>query len=298
MTKERRSKTDKLRRKNEELFVGREEPIQRFRRHLESKPDDDDFIDIYNIYGQGGVGKSYLCKKLLGMAKAKNALTTYTDEGVKSVVEWMGAVAKQLAEQDAPLKAFSERYEKYLQEQKKLEADPEAPKGWLPFITRSILKGGLAAAKGIPGAGGFVDLIDKDAAGDQASELAIYLHKKLKNKDEVRLVLEPVEVLTPLFLDGLYEYEEKRHLCFFIDTYEETSRFLDPWLRDLIAGKHGEVPLNMAWVIAGRERLDGNDWSAFSSIIGYCSLEPFTDKEAEHFLDTRGINNQGIRDLF
>ncbi len=95
MTKERRSKTDKLRRKNEELFVGREEPIQRFRRHLESKPDDDDFIDIYNIYGQGGVGKSYLCQKLLGMAKAKNALTTYTDEGVKSVVEWMGAVAKQ-----------------------------------------------------------------------------------------------------------------------------------------------------------------------------------------------------------
>lgn len=296
MTKERRSKTDKLRRKNEELFVGREEPIQRFRRHLESKPDDDDFLDIYNIYGQGGVGKSYLCQKLLGMAKAKNALTTYTDEGVKSVVEWMGAVAKQLTEQEAPLKAFSERYERYLQEQKKLEADPEAPKGWLPFITRSIVKGGLAAAKGIPGAGGFIELIDRDAAGDQASELASYLHKKLKNKDEVKLVLEPVEVLTSLFLDGLYEYEEKLHLCFFIDTYEETSRFLDHWLRDLLAEKYGEVPSNMAWVIAGRERLDGNAWSPFSPIIEYCSLEPFTDKEAKQFLNTRGIKDQSIRD--
>ncbi|MBK6621331.1 MAG: hypothetical protein IPG32_10820, partial [Saprospirales bacterium] len=102
---------------------------------------------------------------------------------------------------------------------------------------------------------GFVDLIDKDAAGDQASELAIYLHKKLKNKDEVRLVLEPVEVLTPLFLDGLYEYEEKRHLCFFIDTYEETSRFLDPWLRDLIAGKHGEVMPTWPGLSPG-----GSDW--------------------------------------
>ncbi|UBF27114.1 tetratricopeptide repeat protein [Kovacikia minuta CCNUW1] len=47
--------------------------------------------------------------------------------------------------------------------------------------------------------------------------------KKLGNKDEVRLVKEPVEVLTPLFLQDLIKLAEQHHLLLLFDVYERTS---------------------------------------------------------------------------
>ncbi len=296
MTK-RRSKQDKFRRLNESVFIGREEPIKQFERHLNARSaDDSDFIDVLNIFGQGGVGKSYLSQRLMVMAKAKNALVSYTDEGIKSVLEFMDAAAKQFKEQDAPLKKFTERYEKYLQEQKKLEADPDAPKGWISFLAKTVVKGSLQLSKGIPIAEGLADMVDKDAAGAQAGELADYLVKKLRNKDEVKLVLEPLEVLTPLWLDDLFDYEEKKHLCLFIDTYEETGLFMNDWLRHLLEGKFGDTPLNMTLVIAGRNKLAGNDWSSFNNLARFVSLEPFTHDEAMHYLAGRGITDAAIQE--
>jgi Flp pilus assembly protein TadD len=296
MTK-RRSKQDKFRQLNESLFIGREEPVKQFERHLNAKSaDDSDFIDVLNIFGQGGVGKSYLSQKLMAMARAKNALTSYTDEGIKSVLELMNAAALQFKEQDAPLKKFAERYEKYLQEQKKLEADPDAPKGWVSFLAGTVVKGGLQLTKGIPIAEGLADMVDKDAAGAQASELADYLFKKWRNKDEVKLVLEPLEVLTPLWLDDLFDYEEKRHLCFFIDTYEETGFFLDAWLRQVLDGKYGDAPMNMTFVIAGRNKLSGNEWSKYSQLVRPVSLEPFSKEEALRYLAGRGITDAEVQE--
>jgi tetratricopeptide (TPR) repeat protein len=298
MAKKRRSKQDKIREKSDEIFIGRKEPILLFEQHLKSTPDDAGFIDILNISGDGGLGKTYLSKKLKGMADAhKKVLTAYTDEGVKSVLDWMHEVSEQFAKKDAPLKSFSDHYEKYLKEKQLLEADEKAPKGWASFLGKTLVKGGLQLTKGVPVIEGIAEMIDKDAAGEQGGEIADYFYRRIKGKktDEVKLIMSPLLELTPKFLEDLWDYEDDgHHLCLFIDTYEETSPFLDEWLRELMDGTYGDIPLNLTLVIAGRNKLDTNLWSGYLNMVKNFSLSPFTNEESRAYLKERGITNPAV----
>lgn len=206
----------------------------------------------------------------------------------------MNSVTEQLEKQNIFLKRFSERYKKFLQEKQKLDADPEAPKGMLSLLTNTIVKGGLTIVEDIPGTGGLIKMIDKDAWASKAGELAEYVKKKCSNDDDVQLLLEPIKVLTPLFLEDLMEVTEERNLILFIDTYEETSISLDEWLRDLLNGEYGDIPDNLVLVISGREEINSNDWAPFNDFKCRISLEPFTEKEARQFLHKKNILNPEV----
>lgn len=107
-------------------------------------------------------------------------------------------------------------------------------------------------------AGVAFDFVDEEAATEQAGEWFSYVAKKLTNKDEVRLVQEPLEILTPLFLQDIGKLAEKTAIALFFDTYERTGEFLDHWLQDLINSRYGDLPMRVLIVIAGREELDKN----------------------------------------
>lgn len=295
MAKKRRSKQDKFSESGARIFIGREEPIRLFRKHLECKdPESADFIDILNVYGQGGVGKSYLCEEFQNLAKKhSNVLLAYTDEGVRNVLEFMSKVADRFATEGFPLKAFANKYKVYLQEKEKLEKDPEAPKGWVGLVAKTAVKSSLKvldhASGGIAKA-----VIDSEAAGEKVAEIAQYLYSKKTNVDEVELVLEPVKKLTPLFIDDLYEYEEEQHLCLIADNYETTSAHLDEWIFKLYKGEYGETPINLTFVISGREELDSNRWAQFNSFVRRVPLSEFTEEEALAYLRGRKITDPDV----
>jgi tetratricopeptide (TPR) repeat protein len=284
---------DILRRRQQEEFVGREEQLAFFQANLGYAPEDPRRRFVVNVYGQGGVGKTWLLRRFRQIVEQAGAVVAYTDEAEDSVPGVMGRIAQQFDEQGHPLKAFAERYKVYRRRKEEIEADPEAPQGFPAFLGRTLARGGLSLARRVPVGGVVADFVDEDAFASLAGDFATYVARKISNKDEVHLVLEPVEVLTPLFLADLRGAEEYLQALFF-DTYERTDGFLDPWLRDLLEGRHGDVPANVVLVIAGRDELDRNLWSSFEGVLAHLSLEPFTEVEARDYLIRKGIHNEQV----
>ncbi|MFN6536114.1 MAG: tetratricopeptide repeat protein [Nostoc sp. EkiNYC01] len=272
-------------------FVGREDQINQFRQNLTLPPEDDRRCFLYNIWGEGGVGKSTLVRQFRKIAEEAKNITAYIDEAEKTVPEVMGRLAEDLERQGHKLPQFAERYKVYRQKRQELETDPDAPQGFSAFVGKTVVKTGVRLARRVPVGGAVFDFVDEDALATQAGEWASYVAKKITNKDEVRLVQEPVEVLTPLFLQDIFKICEKTAVALFFDTYERTGEFLDNWLRDILEGRHGEVSFNILITIAGRQELDKNFWTGNEGLIVSFPLEPFTEEETRKYLTRKGITN-------
>jgi tetratricopeptide (TPR) repeat protein len=278
-----------LKRRQQEEFIGRNEQLNLFRQNMVLPLNDDRRRFVFSVWGQGGVGKTWLIRRFFQLAKSSNALTSWIDEKEEDIASVMGRIAEQCEQQGHPFRTFSARYRIYRQRRQELEADPEAPQGFSGFVGRTIAKTGMRLARGIPVGGMILDLVDEEALAKQASEWATYVARKLTNKDEVQLVREPVKVLTPLFLEDLQHIGERYALALFFDTYERTSVYLDSWLRDLLEGRYGLVPGNIVLVIAGQHELDRNAWGPYEGLLARLPLEPFTFEEACEYLTRKRI---------
>ncbi|MCB9352592.1 MAG: tetratricopeptide repeat protein [Lewinellaceae bacterium] len=295
MAKKRLTVRDKVQKQQQATFVGREMQLSSFQENLRREADALHFANIVNVFGQGGVGKTTLLRKFEEQALKHKALVAYTDEGVDDVPEYMAAVAEQLERQGAPLKKFQARYRLYRQKKQELEADPQAPVGFAAFMGRTIVKSGVGLAKGF-GGGAILEHFDTEGLANQAGEWASFVAKKLTNKEEVRLVLEPVKVLTPIWLEELSEIAEDNRVCLLIDTYEETAKFLDSWLRELLDNRYGDFDANIILTISGRLKLDANHWSVYNDLCIALPVEPFTEEEAASYLDRKGIIDPALRE--
>jgi tetratricopeptide (TPR) repeat protein len=289
-----KSLQDILKRRQQEEFVGREEQLSFFHRNLRWEIDDPRRRFIISVSGQGGVGKTWLLRRFRKIAEEFAAVTAYTDETEEDIPGVMGRIAQQCAAQEHPLKTFAERYKVYRQRRQEIEADPEAPQGFPAFLGRTLAKGGLRLARRVPVGGAVADFVDEEAFAELGSGFASYVARKIGNKDEVQLVLEPVEVLTPLFLTDLRGEADKRAIALFFDTYERSGAFLDSWLRDLLEGRYGDVPANTLFIIAGRDGLDRNLWAPYEGLLARLPLDRFTEEEAREYLTRKGVADQQV----
>ena len=99
----------------------------------------------------------------------------------------------------------------------------------------------------------------------------------------------------PLQKPYLYSIENHR-ICLLIDTYEETAKFLDAWLRDVLDNRHGDFDANVILTISGRLKLDANRWSVYNDLCIALPVEPFSEEEANSFLGRKGITGQALRE--
>ena len=292
--KQRKSFQDILKQRQQKSFVGREEQINLFRRNLELSPENDQRRFIFSVFGQGGVGKTTLLGQFRKIAEENNFVPALSNDEERSVSQVMARLALELEKLGHKLDKFSERYKVYRQKKQELESDPEAPQGFSAFLGQAVAKGGLKLAKQVPVAGAAMDFVDADAFASQAGEWTSFVAKKLTNKDEVRLIQEPVEVLTPLFLKEIGEVADNYDIAFFFDTYERTDEFLDSWLLDIFDGRYGDIPANILFIIAGRQELDKNHWANYEGLIARFPLEPFTAEEAREYLARKGITDDQV----
>lgn len=248
-------------------FVGREDQLAFFRTNLGWALEDERRRFVINVSGQGGVGKTYLLHRFQQIAADGGAIAAYTDEIEENIPEVMGRIAEQFEAQKSHLDSFSDHYEVYRKLYQKIAADPEAPQGWPSLVVRSVAKGSIRLARRVPVYGVVAEFLDEEATASLAGEFASYVARKIRDSGERRLVLEPIEVLTPLFLEDLRRVAKKRHVALFFDTYERTGDFLDRWLRDLLEERYGEVPANILLVIAGRHELDRSHWAPYEGLL-------------------------------
>jgi len=282
-----------LKLRQQSSFVGRENQVALFRQNLEFDPENDPRRRfLFNIWGQGGVGKTTLLGQFRAIASQRQGIVGYIDEGERDVPGVMAQLAADLEKQGHKLTQFSDRYRVYRQKRDELEADPEAPQGFSAFLGRTIAKSAVKLGRRVPGAGIALDFVDEEAFATQAGEWTTYLSRKLTNKDEVHLLKQPVDVLTPLFLDDWGKVAEKTDVTLMFDTYEQTGEFLDEWLRDVLQGQYGNVPLNVLLVVAGREELDRNRWADYEGVLVRLPLEPFSEDDARQYLAGKSVTDE------
>jgi tetratricopeptide (TPR) repeat protein/predicted ATPase len=288
----RRSLQDLIRNRQQSGFVGRQGQLVQYQENLGFPVEDERRRFLFNIHGDAGVGKTYLTKQLRQIAVNYGHLTAYVDETVDDATSAMTVIAEEFSRGGARLAEFEKRAAAYRQRRQELESDPNAPDGVAAFFTKTAVVIGLAAARDIPVAGSLLAPVDPAAAAEQANRARTYLTRKFSDHADVRLLLSPVDELTPVFISGLNRAAADRSVALFFDTYERTGPLLDRWLRRLYAGGYGDLPPTLITTISGQNPLNPNLWGDYLPVIADIPLEPFSDAEARQFLASKNIDDE------
>ena len=251
---------------------------------------------IFSISGQGGVGKTTLLKEFRRIAEEHGDVVAYVDEGmvtnrVDDVPEALHRLVEDLERQGCKFDEFRKQYKAYRIKKQEMEAEPEAPKGFVGDGVRGVMKIGIEAGKGLVPFGG---MVDSEMVASKMGEMANYGFERFRNRDEERLMRETQEVLTPLFLEGMGKVAIDKTLVLLLDTYEVTGTFLDEWVRSLLEERFGELGRSVLVCIAGRSPIDANAWAGWEDFVARSPLEPFTEVQAREFLGQKGILSEAV----
>ncbi|MEU4604317.1 tetratricopeptide repeat protein [Kribbella sp. NPDC023972] len=278
-------------------FVGRAEPLRLFEQNLALPLDDPRRRFIFTLYGDAGIGKTSLVRQWQRVARSRDYVTGYVDEAALDVPSAIDLLARSLADCDAECPNFTGKLTQYHKHRHAVDSAPDAPSGISSLLTRSAVRIGLRAAEEIPLVGALTGEIDKDEAALQADQARAFLARRFAKHQDVELLLSPVDVLTAAFVTDLQAIGKRRPIALFVDTFERTGRFLNDWLLELLAGRHGNLPPNIILAISGQRPLDANLWADYLGIRTDVGLEVFTAAEARQLLATRGIDDNPTVDV-
>jgi tetratricopeptide (TPR) repeat protein len=278
-------------------FVGRREEMALFARNLAKDPlsPTDPALYLFHVRGVGGVGKSKLLRQWRETARRTGAVTAAVDENdVHGILSAMVALAGQLASATRPLKAFDRAVEQYRREQdaaaEPADLDGAADDGPTPAsraISRAVLGG---ASTVLPGGGLIATMVDPDVVAEGVDQM----RERVRGR-RARGRGPELDVVSREFVSALGDLcEECPWVVLFLDTWEQTGRHLDAWLRTLLRDGFGPLPVNVMVVLAGRDDLDEHDWSGLMAQGRSVPLEAFTEQETRELLARRGVTEPGV----
>jgi hypothetical protein len=283
--------------RRKENFIGRGEPIRIFTENLGA--DSPDYM-IISVTGEGGAGKSTLLARFasIGTSPEYDARVITCGDRQLSPILAMGYIGQKLAEQGLTQKEFDERYKKYGELRQELESDPKVPRGGLDLLAMGVTDFTIKSLRRAPGVGVFLEYVDEKAAGAAVAEVVQHGIAKWGNKDEVKLLRDPEQVLTPLFLKLIRKAYDDHKLVLMFDVFERTSESLAPWLRKLFNFEYGDFDTRVMFVLSGREALE-QYWTELADLIGHISLEPFTLDELRLYLSNHEItDNELVQQIY
>lgn len=275
--------------RQKDAFVGRGAESLAFRETLLAPLDDPARRSILGVHGQGGMGKTTFLQHCREIAEAAGDRTAWTDETDGDVLEVMEALAHELGADD-----FGEALDlakRYREQLRQLEAKAGAPADLARVVGATIGSVGTKLARRIPVAGTAFELLDEEKVGEQIGEVAAFIVANTSKKEDAELLLDPIGVITPRLISALAKILEKHNVVIFMDTFEETAAYLQPWLTAILLGEFGFFPRNLQFVIAGRDELDPNTWSGFDSLLFRMEMKPLSDEESTAYLATKGISD-------
>lgn len=285
-------------------FVGRRNELDLFRGNFDTSPEDERHSFVFHIHGTAGVGKSSLVRELEAVATQRKALTACTDETVNSAPEAMAAISAQFARQGVELKALDKLLAAYRQRRHEaetasaaLDAGPDSGSPAPPSAgSMAVTQAGLIGLGMVPVVGAFAGAIDPNQVANGTDRLRAALSARFRNHDDVQLVLEPLKILTPVFVSELDRVAaDVPWIALFFDTYERTAPFLDAWLLDLVTtDRYGALPANVILTLAGQHGPDPARWGDYAGFVTELALEPFTESEARQLLAAKQVVDEDV----
>ncbi|MFZ4130875.1 tetratricopeptide repeat protein [Streptomyces cellulosae] len=290
-----------MRRRTRAGLVARRAERELFRRNFDTSPDDERHRFLFHVHGAAGVGKTRLVKEFEHLAREQGALTAYVDETSGSVPEVLEAVSRQFALQGHRLKDLertlaTHRERRHEAETAALAALDPAPDGAPSAGGMALARAGLAGLGLVPGVAPFTAVLDPEQLAHGADRLRTVLAARFRSHEDVRLVLDPASVLTPVLADELDAVaSDVPWTVVFLDTYERTGPFLDAWLHDLLTtDRYGVLPDTVVVVTAGQHPADPARWGTFADFMTSLPLQPFTEAEARGLLAERGVTAEPV----
>ena len=233
---------------------------------------------IFDVHGEGGVGKSTLLERWRQICRELGALSARVDENCFSLPEMMSAIVEQLGRPEETAQ-FTARYAEFLRARERIENDPQVFNS--PPVQELVsLK--FADASHFPGASG----------KGGAERIRQLLGDRPSDSRDLRLLLSPIKELSPTFISALNSAASKTQVVMMFDTFEHIAAVAETWLLDVLAGRYGELNGTVHLVIAGRSPLNANRWSDYRDAMSSVSLNPFTDQEARQLLRENGITDE------
>lgn len=224
-----------------------------------------------------------------------------------SAVEAMGEIGERLGRQGLELRRFDKLLTTFRQRDHEAQSARDtnhaaAEDGSAAQPPAASLSGSVAAQVGlvglgmVPVVGALAGAVDPQQVAQGADRLRAVLGARLRSHDDVRLVMDPVRGLTPVFLQDLAEVARRRPwVVLFFDVYERTGPVLDEWLRDITFGEvHGALPANVQIVLSGQGRLNARSWGDWLDLVTEVPLEVFTEEEARALLALRGVTDERV----
>lgn len=306
MAEQQLSRQELIRRRRKSGFVGRRGEMSAFRENLAGDPLGDDYQFFFHVRGNAGVGKTSLLRQWEAVAREQGAATVYLDDGVHSAVEAMAEISARLGLQGLELRRFDKLLATFRQREHEAQSvrdtqtaaagvgAAQPPTASLPASVAAQV--GLVGLGMVPVVGALAGAVDPQQVAQGADRLRAALGARLRSHDDVRLVMDPVRALTPVFLEELAESARQRpRMVLFFDVYERTGPVLDEWLRDIAFGDiHGVLPANVQIVLSGQGRLASQTWSDWLDLITEVPLEVFTEEEARSLLALRGVTDEPV----
>ncbi|QKW08078.1 tetratricopeptide repeat protein [Streptomyces sp. NA04227] len=313
MAGRRPSRQDINRRRGQAGFVGRRSELAVFRETLVRDPEETDFPFLFHVHGNGGVGKSTLLRQWETAARERpSVVTALVDDEVHDPLEAMEALSARLGQQGCPLKKFDKQLSLYRQRRHQADsAQPVTPagtgesgageEGAAPASTSGTVMAqlGLVGLGAVPVVGAFAGAVDPQQVAQGVDRVRSMLNARLRSHEDVQLVMRPVEMLTPVFLEDLGDVAERcERVVLFFDVYERTGPVLDDWLREITFGEVlGSLPVNVQIVLAGRSRPHPRSWGDWLGAVTEVALDVFTEEEARTLLAARGVVDESSIEL-
>ena len=102
-----------IRRRQAGGFVGRADELGKFTESLSLPVDDPRRRFLFSLHGDAGVGKTFLVRQFIRIARERSHLTAYVDETAVDVPSALTILAADLERQGEQCKALSKRLEAY-----------------------------------------------------------------------------------------------------------------------------------------------------------------------------------------
>ncbi|MFE1292627.1 tetratricopeptide repeat protein [Streptomyces sp. NPDC058751] len=300
MVRERPSMQELIEGRRRNGFVGRGTERAVFRANFELPPEDERHRFLFHVHGTAGVGKTFLVREMEQLALERDALTVHVDENVTGLPETMEAMSRQFAvrghrfkELDRLLTAYRER--RHEARTAVLDA-PEAERPGPSATGLAVARAGLLGLGTVPGVGALAGVVDPAQLAQGAERLYARAGARLRSQEDVRLLLAPQAVLTPVLVAELSEAAGAvPWIVLFFDTYERTGPFLDGWLHTMMTTRaYGALPATVVVVTAGQRPLDTARWGGFGDFVTDLPLGPFTETEARGLLAGKGVVSEPV----
>lgn len=278
----------------DDRFIARRNELQTFYNNLTSHTS---VNSLFVITGPGGIGKSTLLEQFEILGEKEGAVIGSCVSEINPI-NAMGVISKQFSKRGWQSPLFTSKYKKYIENIRKIGDDSSCPKGALESFVSIAAKVGFNY---LPVAGPVLSAIGGEEVGDVASDLTNYLRKRfIKNKDEFDLMMWPVQVLSETFVTEFLKNKSKRIIIAF-DGFEKSQGVFETWVHDLIIGKYGNLGDSCIFIISGRQSLDNNIWSDYSSSYRLSSdikLTAFTKEDTALFLKKWGISEKYLIETY